>query len=368
MTYLHSFNSRATWRKPLWALVFFLGGCSSIHDLLYSEPAKEEIQSPQVEERRQERVVSSQFEWAVQNYEAGAYDKAISQFKRLQSQGSQVPSYELIPFYLGMSYFQKKQDSSAIPQLESFLKQGGSVGEQQQARISLLLAYERQSQWNKVAALAAESNKQNFFQENRTLLYLVWARALREKGELQGARSALKEGEQLLLNSAGAEILPMSDPNNDLHGRLHFTSAYIQLSECMNAEPKEIAKGKKSRQRLYAPWLESVGQCLQNAQKDSVELVRRESTWMLPALQSVDASLVSFTNKVRGYLTQEQSRMEQKRALEKGTRQELYRLLAPLDDSIKNFKNQGIMHDPLMLLRKRIDALLVSLSLPSSER
>lgn len=354
-------------RKTLLAALF-LCGCSAVHNVLYPESIEPEPKPvTKVEEKRLERIVSSQFEWAVQNYEAGAYEKAISQFKRLQSQGSNVPSFELIPYYLGMSYFRLGRDKEGVPQLEAFLKKSGPVGEQQDARVSLILAYERLQQWDKVVALAAESNKQNLFQENRALVYLVWARALREKGELQGAQAALKEGEQLM-QSSSSEPRINSDPNLDLQGRLQFTASHLQTEECQRTQPKEVKSGKKSVKRLYRAWLESESECIRKSLGSATELVRLDSPWTAPALQSVDTALVRFTDKIRAFMTQEKSRLDQKRELERGARQELYRLLGAVDDSVKNLKNQSITTDPLELLRKRLDALLVSLSLPSSDR
>lgn len=367
MTYLRSSNSRSiSAAKPL-LLCLALTGCSAVHNLIYPAAAPEDKPQTPVEEKRQERLVSGQFEWAVQNYEAGAYDKAIAQFRRLEAHGPRVPAFELIPYYLGMSYFRKGRDNDGVPQLEAFLKKGGPVAEQREARIALLLAYERLQQWDRVAALAAESQRLNLFQQNRTLLLLVWARALSEKGELQGARSALKEGEQMLASVPDEDRKLISDPDADLWGRLHFTAALLQAEECRRTQPRDVKKGKSTR-RLYITWLESEAECLRRALSETLDLVRNESTWMAKGLGAVDTALVRYTEKIRGYLAQEQGYLEQKRTLERGARQELYRLLGALDETLKNFKDQGFITEPLAGIRKHLDTLIVSLSLPSSER
>lgn len=360
---------RSTWVKSTWtkaalaALAASACACTSVQKVMY--PATDGKPETVLEERRQEKLISSQFEWAVQNYEAGQYDKAIAEFKRLLTQGAEVPSFELVPFYLGMSYYRTKRDAEAAQYLESFLRKNGPISEQQEARLTLLLTYERQGAWDKLLALASETDKLNLFQENRALLRLLWARALVAKGELKGARAVLKESEPFLdvIESTDGYLHP--EPNADLVGRKSYTSVLLKTAECERRNPREVKQGKRTK-RLYANWLEDVGTCLREATSEGIELVRSESLWTQPALERLGASFEEFTAKIRSYQQKESGQLAEKNGLRIAARRQLYRLLGPIDDSLKNLQNQGLAVDSLNQLRKRTDALLVSLSASSS--
>jgi tetratricopeptide (TPR) repeat protein len=136
---------------------------------------------------------SSKFEWGVQHYEAGNYEKAIKVFDGLRKEGAAVPNFDLLAYYLGMSHFRLGHFDVAARELEAFVHASGGRLEAQDARIVLLLAYEKLARWKDASSLAMESDKLTLFQNNRAVLKLVWARALREQGEQLGAKTALDE-------------------------------------------------------------------------------------------------------------------------------------------------------------------------------
>jgi tetratricopeptide (TPR) repeat protein len=322
-------------------------------------------------------AVWTRFEWGVQNYEAGDYQKAIAGFESLRKEGPAVPDYDLLPYYLGMSHYHLGQYPDAARELEAFLRAGASRQEAQDARLTLLLTYEKLGRWDDATALAVETDKLTLFQYNRALLKLVWAHALRERGELLGAKAALDEAEPYLdkvSTEDGGQPL-YADADQDLWGRYHYTSVLVEEMECGRLTPKEIGvaakpgkKGRKARplKRLYAPWLEAVTDCQRKAiAHASQEIFSHDSPWAPKAEAALTQGIEAFGERVRDYLRQESAALEKHRALEKTARENFYRLLSSVEDQIKIFKNRGLNSESLEAIRKKIDPLIVSLSHPS---
>lgn len=368
MISLRSWRSRITLGK-IFFLFFFLAGCSVSGTAPDSPqaPTGSEVASP-TRLRARNHAQWGKFEWAVQDYEAGDYKGAVSQFLKLDA-GPQQQDFDLIPFYLGMSYFRLGNYKEAALRLEKFLITGKERQEGQDARITLVLAYEHLKDWNKVLGLAAESDKLTLFQNNQALLKLVWARALLESGELQGARAELKEASQFLDQG------PVSDQNwnqgvnfeseRDLWGRFYFTSLLIQERECNATEPKQVKSGKAIK-TLYPLWLEAASDCYRASVRDaSLELFRRDSSWSNSGEDIVTRGIDSFGKKIRAYLQKESKALNARRALEKSAREYLYRILNAVDENMKVFKEQQLSTQHLESIRKRIDLLLVSLANPS---
>lgn len=337
-----------------------LASCSTLSETLYPSSEPKEADSVTREKKRQ-KVVSSQFEWAVQNYEAGEYDLAIPQFRKLKGLGPNVPGYELVPYYLGMSLFQAKQFPEATVELEAFLKSEANLSESQEARVALLSIYEKTRQWDRVLGLAAETDRLTLFQDKRAFLKLVWARALQEKGEIKGAKAVLKDASQYL-DGHSAKRSNSPDLDKDLWGRYYYTTFLLSLEDC-RVSPKEIGAGK-AKKRLYQPWLESTVDCYRRT-LDQITRNLSESGWTPLSIAELDRAVGSFGENIQSYITQEKNRLSVRRALEGLARQNLYRLLSKTEESINFFKNQGLEEDQLELLRKRIDLLLVSLARPS---
>jgi tetratricopeptide (TPR) repeat protein len=329
--------------------------------------------------RRRADDNSSRFEWAVQHYEAGNYEKAIKSFEALRKEIPNVREYDLIPFYLGMSHYRLKHPDRAAPELEAFVRASTARQENQDARITLLLSYEKLGRWRDAASLAMETDKLTLFQYNRALLKLVWARALREQGELLGAKAALEEAQPFLDKVGDDDGGPafFSDPDQDLWGRFHYTSILVQETECARLVPNEIGGSpsrvakdgkkipKRPGKRLYAPWLEAVVDChRKSVTKASDELFERESPWSEPALEAIAGGISDLGEKTLTYLKEETSRLERRRALQGDARENLYRLLATIEEKLKKFKNQELNSQPLESLRKQVDRLLVQVSSP----
>ncbi len=329
-------------------LCFNAHSCSSISDFFFSTTKEESLAE---KERRRRQSIASQFEWAVQNYEAGDYEKALEQFRRLAAIGTDLPAYELVPFYAGMSFFRLKKYAEAASALENFLQKRTGHSQNQDARMALLEIYEQQAQWDKVLGLAAETEPLTLYQNNRAYLKLVWARALKEKGEFKGAKAVLQDATAYMENQNA----------DDLWGRYHYTSLMLEKESCSNSTPKTI--GKKV---LYEPWLDATVDCYRRLIGNlTQELLGKESAWSDLATQQLDQALASLGSQLRVFLQKEKPRLQNYRKLNDLSRQNLYRLMGKVDESLKNFKNQGITSPHLELIRKRIDLLLVSLVSPS---
>lgn len=365
MTCLPFCSSRATWNSLLaLAVVAVLPACSIFNGTPESDLGKETVSSP-TRERSYNRIRANQFEWAVQSYEAGDYPRAISQFRQLEKAGPSVADFDLIPYYLGMSYFNSSNNREAARYLEKFLQMGKARRESQDARMALLLIYERLSDWPKLLGLAAETENVTLFQNNRALLKLLWARALIENNETMGAKGQLKDATQYLDLTSGEDRSILKEAERDVWGRYYYTSLLVSERECLAMNPQKIAAGKGSK-TLYANWLEGSVECLRTAiTLASNEVFSRESIWSPQASNSLNRNIDGLATKLRRYLAAEGKSLKNRQALERAAQGQLYRLLTELDKHIKSFKNRDVNSAPLELIRKRVDLLLVSLSRPS---
>lgn len=368
MTCPRSCSSRNTLvRNALrFSLLALLSSCSifSPSSEAPQEVSKGQAVSPTRTKARGKAIVSK-FEWAVQSYEGGDYVRAIKQFKDLEKSGPSVPDFDLVPFYLGMSYFNLGRNGDAMGQLERFLQLGTQRRESQDARMALFLTYERQKEWNKLLGLAAETDRLTLFQNNRALLKLLWARALIESNEVMGAKGQLKDSTQYLDLAAGEDRGALSESERDVWGRYHFTSLLIREKECSALGPKTTGSGKKAKV-LYANWLEGNVDCLRDAIEEATqEVFLRESAWSGQSASALSRNVENMAAKIRGYLQAESKALNTRRALERSAREQLYRLVSELEKNIKIFKNRSLNPAPLEQIRKRIDLLLVSLSNPS---
>jgi len=310
------------------------------------------------------KSISSQFEWAVQSYEAGSYSEAIERFEKLRKEGAEVPEYDLILFYLGMSHHKTGENLKAAGELEAFLKAGQQRQESQDARISLLLCYERLSRWKDSASLAAETDKLTLFQYNRALLKLLWARALAEQGEIQGAKVVLEDAVAYLDKVGGDDkAIPFyANPDEDLWGRYHFSSVLMAARTCPSTQPKVINKKKT----LYVPWLESVTDCLRTALTHaSQELFVKDNAWSEKAGAELHSAVEAFGLKIQANVKKEEASLAGRQALQKSAAENLYRLLGTMDEHLKIFKNRGVGSPSLESLRKQLDRLLMAISSPS---
>jgi hypothetical protein len=261
-----------------------------------------------------------------------------------------------------MSYFQLKQYQRAVPLLKHFLEEAQHPEETQEARMALLLVYEKQKDWDSLLGLAAETDKTTLFQENRALLKLLWARALVEKGETKGARQVLQDAAPYMETGTGFSQHPF-EKDKDLWGRYYFTSLLLKKSEC-DLTPKAIGHGK-TQKYLYGPWLDSSVDCYRTWLGNIKDgLLKSESPWAEPALNTLRVSVQRFGDQVHHYLGLEQKHLVARRQLNSLARENLYRLLNKVDETMKDFKNQSVIEPDLAPLRKQLDLLLVSLASP----
>lgn len=357
MTSPLSWLSPLTFAKaaPACVLLFvFASSCASADraatDSKHSSSATKGVVQPQ--------APSSEYEWAVQNYEAGKYDEAVKEFRRIATRGPETPAFDRIPFYLGMSLYRLGQHPEAERQLKLFLK--GANSNNQEARLALLSVYERTQQWDRAVALAAETDQLTLFQDNRALVKLIWAQALKEKGERGGARAVLKEAAPYLDTQAASRG---GDPDRDLSGRFQYTTQTLDQQDCATLRPKELPGSGRQKRRLYSAWLDAATDCLRKSVRDSrAELFSRESPWATATTNALEAAVASFGSTIQMYLKQEHGRLEERRKLQVAARQGLYRLLSEVDAALTQLKSEGFQGPSYENLRKRIDLLLVSLS------
>lgn len=348
----HFMNSRSTFLNI--ALLLMLSSCSALwgenlHPVEEKRPAESVTR-----QTSRSRAYFGQMQWAVQNYEAGEYKKAIPQFDKLRSYGTEVPNYEFIPFYLGMSHFRLDNLEMAKIELKQFLQQKLEHNHGQEARMALLTIFEREKNWDALLGMAAETDKLTLFQNNRAYLKLLWARALVEKGEKKSADAILKESQQFLDSSdyrSGRSL----DIDTDLWGRYAFTYQLLKANDCSQLDPKTIGKGK-TQKRLYQPWLDSQTDCFSASLKDLAEnLLKKESPWSTPSLQIYGDSLDRFIQKIRSFQVQERSKLETSRALTSSARQNLYRLMGRVDEWLEVLATGTNERSLLLNLRSRID-------------
>ena len=368
MTFPRSSRSRAISANLAWASFFLLAACSLSETApeTTQEPKAREFSSP-TRERIRDHARWGKFEWAIQDYEAGNYQEAADEFRKLESSGANLEDFDLVPYYLGMSYYHLGKLQPGAEKLERFNQIAKDRREIQESRITLLLIYEQLKNWPRVLGLAAEMNDQSLFHSNQALHKLVWARALRETGELQGAKAVMKDVTQYLSQGPEQEENwgQPTDPKNDLWGRFHYTALLLAEDECAKNTPNKVGTGKRAKP-LYNVWLEATADCVQNLiTLASRELYRKESAWSALAAESNARSVREFGTKIQAFLKTEGKVLEARRSLEKVARQQLYRILTRLDENLKKLKEQEVSAQHLESLRKQIDLLLVSISRPS---
>jgi len=345
-------------RSILFLTFFSLSSCSSLHAFLWDKE-KPAAFSTEKKVGAKKRISSNQFAWAVQNFEAGRYEKSLRLFLKLKAQGPQLEDFELISFYLGMSHFRLNELALAQKNLEFFIQQRLDLHQTQVAKLTLLSIFESEKKWNKILGLAAEMNTLSLFQDSRAYLKLSWARALRENKEHRSALLMLKEARDYLDVTDVSQLRP-SQPDQDLWGKYHSTELLLALDECGALEPKIV--GKESR---LETWVDASADCLRRSfSLFSENLVSNDSPWITFAEENYLSSLNSFFVRYQG-LEKKQS-LTRRRKLDPLMKSSLYRLHSEMETQKARLKDRSLSLDPIERIRKRIDSLLISLSQPSS--
>jgi hypothetical protein len=194
-----------------------------------------------------------------------------------------------------------------------------------------------------------------------------------------GARAALDEAQPYLDKVGDDGGQPFyADPDQDLWGRFHFTQVLVHESDCALLHPKDVTPARKPRKdkkpplkvlvakRLYAPWLEARVDCQRKAISEASDsLFPLESPWTETAVTAILQGNASLADEVRGYLHDEAAVLDHERVLQKTARENFYRLLATVEEHMKDFKKRELNDAPLESLRKQLDRLLVAISQPS---
>lgn len=349
-------------RSILFLTFFSLSSCSSLHAFLWSEDKPDKSADGTSAEEKTEskkRIRSDQFAWALQNFEAGRYEKALPLFQRLKAQGPQLENFELIPYYLGMSHYRLGAMDAALKELDFFVQQRLDLHQVQEAKLTLLSIFETQKQWSKILGLAAEMNSLSLFQDSRAYLKLSWARALRENKEHRSALQMLKEAKDYL-DPSDISQLRSSQPDQDLWGKYHSTELLLSLDECGALQPKRV--GNEIR---IETWLDYSADCFRKSLRLLAEnLVSTDSPWIPFAEENFQAELNRFFSRFQEM--EKNLPLTRRRKLNPVMKSSLYRLYTEIESQSAKLKDRSLSLEPIERIRKRIDTLLSSLSQPSS--
>jgi len=379
MDYMH-------WHKTFKSLILFTAllsacslwtGCSLINSLLGRESLPEEDELTIDETTKLEgntlRAISTQFEWAVQYYEAGQYEQALASFSSLEKEGASVPSFELIPFYQGMSFMQLNKPEKAIPYLESFIKNNAKLAKAQEARMALLICFESTKNWTALSAMASEIEKFSLYTENRTLLHLLWAEALLEQNELLGAKKNLAVAASLMNNmpvhSDSYLSAELNRSNEDLYGRYIWTNARFNVLECTRLKPQEQSKKSKNKKHFFEIWIQAKSDCLQKTMLETLNVYQSLSPrWAENTVKIYTQACNDFI-KTPQWLVENKyisNQKEAKQMLKNKLRISFYNFSSLWGGFLKNFQYQTLNRDYLEKIIKHIESLIYELSLPSS--
>lgn len=354
-----------------------VSGCSTIGDAMFgreSEPAAAETSSPaapgpQTEiEKALSNLPSSKYEWAVQSFEAGQYETALEKFSALELDGANVASFELIPFYIGMSHFQLSHLDGAISYLKKFLAGNGKRSEADDARIALLLAYEKKGAWSEITAVAGEMQESFTNAEDRILLRLVWAEALVRQGEYPGARQILRDAETGMGNIpfTGLDADLTASAGEDLQGRFAWLKTKSELAECSDRYPMNpdapAKKGAKKKEKgpNLAHRLEGKSECLEKALARSLE----NYAFFTPAWSGQIAD--TLRQGLESFVAEATQPAPGRIAIVKPILQRaFYRIAAQLQNRLGTAEMPQTTRKPLEDLGKSVESLLQRVSLLS---
>lgn len=351
-----------------WLFLLALSSCGTISSLLYSRPAQEvtaDDAKTQTEEEKQrlKRKYQSRYEWAVQHYESGDYKHSLQDFQYLSGVGALVESFDLIPFYLGMSRFHLEDCGAAVKALENFHHHGSRW--EQEARMSQMRCYEKSREWKKIAATAAELENMQMNQNQRVLQKLFWAKALMELGESMGANVQLKDAALLLNNMPQDNELDANSLYFESWGRYYLVAISADLKSCLGQPVVEQKAGKKIKNLLWQNWLDGQNLCLEKATREALDHLLPSDSSMagegLNLLESATRDFVVKTKSLGSRLT-----LSTREQLKRRTQQIFYRLSSITEENQKNFQNQSFGIKNLERLKKHFDSLIMELSVPSS--
>lgn len=333
--------------------VTLLGGCSST-PVAKKPNLENSVSTPKADFFSD--GLNSRYQWAIQNYEAGQYEKALKELHSISMEGPEVERYELVDFFEGMSLFHLSRLPEATAKLEAFLKQAPKAYEAQEARMTLLRAYEMEKNWPKLVALAAESDNQSLYFENRALLKLFWAEALNQLGEHSGAERVLSET-NVLLNNLPEEYEGSGD-GYDLRRELRGRYQWINLSNKAHDCSRTVvpAKGKAS---LLNQWADGYGECLVQASQDFFKDSRDLGA------QWIERSQMALFDAWKNWLAESHARLEEKkgslalkREVDQRVKKSFARFLFLIQEERKSFKNQPDKDKILRRLAQNVENLL----------
>lgn len=319
--------------------------------------------------------VSTQFEWAVQYYEAGQYEQALTSLRILEAEGAKIPSFELIPFYQGMTYMRLDLQERAIPYLERFIKTNPEIAKAQEARLALLQCYEITKNWKALSATAAEVEKFPLYLENKALLKLLWAESLLEQNEIQGAKKNLADA-SVFLNTIPAPSVENASRedgrgNEDLFGRYAWLNTRIGVWDCQKLWPSPLVKKQAAQKKMHLleVWIDAKGHCLAKVTEQALSSYSSLSPhWAEEITELFSTSGDNLASTTQWLVDQNyfKTLQETKTAIVPKLRSVLYEQSSIWESYLKNFQFQTLSRDRLEQTFKHFEHLIYQLSIPSS--
>ena len=250
------------------SLVLSLGACSSVARLF----GKKET-PPAPEPTKKFQVVESDFEWAMQSFEAGQYEDALARFQKVSRGGGANSRNDIILFYQGKCLFGLGRINEAVPKLELFLERNLSHPKAQEARFSLLNSLAQLREWKKVTLLAADTLRLESLAGNRILVQLIWGQALVELGELTGAEKSLQEAKPLFASLPDHSLVGdiVSESKSSLADRALWLGAHLDFARCRKIAPPGQNNKRSTAIKSSQDWARNKGKCLHKAISASLE-------------------------------------------------------------------------------------------------
>lgn len=209
---------------------------------------------------------STNFQWALQSFEAGQYEDALERFSDIAQDGAQNENFDLAVYYQGRSLYLLNRYHESTERLRSYIDHNPRGAHAQDARLTLLLAYNILRDWKNSTVVAAEAIQGESYIGNKILIRLLWAEALIEIGELTGAHKALRETKEMFQGIPEGSLMGdvLTESKSTLSERGLWLESHLQLRSCEMLKPPAKSNAK-NKNRLLTEWYSKRGLCLKQA-------------------------------------------------------------------------------------------------------
>lgn len=251
------------------ALALFATGCGPVAKLFGKEdspPVPAVATGPEpVQETASDGTkvlvanAESNFQWALQAFEAGHYQDALERFDDIAEDGH---TSELIPYYQGRALYYLGRHKEAVERLTLFVTRNPKSLQAREARLTILVAQNTLRDWERSTVLAAEALQDEAYIGNKILIRLLWGEALIERGELTGARKVIHETKSMFASIPEGSLLGdvMAESKSSLAERELWLESHLHIRGCAADRPPAQAKVKQ-----LTDWYRRRGACLKQA-------------------------------------------------------------------------------------------------------